>query len=265
MGRWKRRSRPGLWAPVAFLVRSEWEGNWPTFADHRHDQTKSRLQAHACDFLEPGWNRPDGFASMSLPVPVLCSGREALLSALPTQRWRLPGRPVQHCVLRAPHYDDRAGLWPRTRWIRSHYWRHAHLPEPFRTGGYPARPRAQTASSDAAQPWSEVHLRLQIRRLHYWGLRSLAADQGSCCCVNSNKKCILQKTAMCNPLCGFCIFKKFYATVNQNFILQFSLSNVSEWVSPSVLPSEISMINASFFKKSQNSLTIFFISSLSDW
>ena len=65
--------------------------------------------------------------------------------------------------------------------------------------------------------------------------------------------------------CGFFYFKNFYATVNQNFTFPFSLSNVSERVSQSQLPSEISIINASSFKNSANSFTIFFISSLSDW
>ena len=57
---------------------------------------------------------------------------------------------------------------------------------------------------------------------------------------------------------------KFYATVSQNFIFPFSLSNVSERVSESVFHSEMSIIKASSFKNSANSLTIFFISSLSD-
>ena len=65
--------------------------------------------------------------------------------------------------------------------------------------------------------------------------------------------------------CGLFYILKFYATVNQNLILQFSLSNVSLRVSQSVFHSEISIIKASSFRNSANSFTIFFISSLSDW
>ena len=56
----------------------------------------------------------------------------------------------------------------------------------------------------------------------------------------------------------------FYATVSQNVTFPFSLSNVSERVSQSQFHSEISIINASSFRNSENSFTIFFISSLSD-
>ena len=55
-----------------------------------------------------------------------------------------------------------------------------------------------------------------------------------------------------------------YATVNQNCIFQFSLSNVSECISPSQFHSAISIIKASSLKNSENSLTIFFKYSLSD-
>ena len=153
-------------------------------------------------------------------------------------------------------------MWSWTWWIYSHNRRYSHLSQSLRAGYYPARPQTTSSSSYEDQSRSKVNLWLQVRRLHSRRVWSLANNQSTC--IRVICLTFLEKPREVFILRLF-YFTNFYATVNQNFIFPFSLSKISERVSQSQLPSEISIINASSFKNSKNSLTIFFISSLSDW
>ena len=84
----------------------------------------------------------------------------AVLPAVPALRRRLPGRAVQHRVLRAAHPHGGAGDGPRGRRLHAHDRRRAPLPQPPRPGARAARARAAPAAGAVARPGHHVDRRL---------------------------------------------------------------------------------------------------------
>ncbi len=92
--------------------------------------------------VEPGGGRPHGAAALPRAVPVLRRRRRTLLPALPAQRRHLPGRAVQHRVLRAADADGGAGDRTEARRFRAHPGRCAPVSQSPRAGPRAARAHA---------------------------------------------------------------------------------------------------------------------------
>ena len=121
-------------------------------ARDRVDQEQPRLSPAHRERVERGGRGRHGATAVPHDVPVLRRRRPAVLPAVPALGGHLPGRAVQHRVVRAAHPHGRAADRARGRRLRPHPRRRAPLPEPPRPGQAPAHPRAAAAADAASWP-----------------------------------------------------------------------------------------------------------------
>src|SRR5216684_594668 len=178
MGGRTRRSRPGVWPPVALVAGP---GRWRHRSDRqpdRRDPPQSGFAPPHRDCLESRRRRQDGAAALPLPVSILRGEREAVVPALSALRRRVSGRAFQHRVLRAADHDGGAGHRPCSRDLHPHLRRRSFVSQPYRSGPAPAGADAAATSGNADQPGGEGYLRISLRGLCPRRLRPLPAYQG---------------------------------------------------------------------------------------
>src|SRR5215210_1383436 len=176
-----RRGQPraGLRRPVALLAGAGRRLDRPDLARRRADPHPPRLAPPHRERLERRRPRRHGSPSLPRPVPVLGRRGAPLMPALPEERRRVPGRAVQHRLLRPADDDGGPGLRPPAGRLRAHAGRRPPLPQPPGAGAAPAHPRAPAAARHDAQPRAEIPVRLPLRGLHAEQLRSAPRDQGA--------------------------------------------------------------------------------------
>src|SRR3954468_11441692 len=165
MGGFFRGARTGLRGAVAIVADP---GRRACRSDHRGARDAAERSGLAADDrvgVERGGSAVDGPGAVPRDVPVLRGGRQAVLPALPAQRRSLPGRAVQHRLLRAadPHGGAAGGAGAG----RLHLGRRRlpHLQQP-RLAGLRATGTGSVSLPRAGDRAGIIALRLRVRRLH---------------------------------------------------------------------------------------------------
>src|ERR1700730_1777884 len=114
--------------------------------------------------MEPGRDRNDGVAALSLAISILRPGWSAQLSVISTQRGFIPRRAIQYRLLFAADDDGCPGLQPKARRFRSHLWRSAFGPKPHRPTPGTTHSRVWPVTANAIESRGKKHSGLQIRR-----------------------------------------------------------------------------------------------------
>src|SRR5215203_733392 len=171
--------RAGLWLPVALLADAGRRLDRPDLAGGGADPDQPRLPPPHRERLERRRPRPYGPPPLPRPVPVLGGRGAPLLPALSAERRRVPGRAVQHRLLRPADHDGGPGLRPPAGRLRPYPGRRPPLREPPGPGAAPAHARAPPPAHDDPRPRAQVPLRLPVRGLHPERLRSAPGDQGA--------------------------------------------------------------------------------------
>src|ERR1700744_6299041 len=109
MGGCDRRTGAGLWLSMALLAIAGRGHHRSDFAPDPRHQGQPGFAAVDRDGVESRGHYKDGFAALSLPVSILCRGWKIILPALSALGGYLPGRTVQHRLLRASDPDGGAG------------------------------------------------------------------------------------------------------------------------------------------------------------
>src|SRR5262249_56756630 len=105
----------------------------------------------------------DGAAALPLPIPVLRGEGPALLPALSALGRRLPGRAVQHRLLRFADADGGPGHRAQTRRVRAYAWRRASLSQSLGAGAAATLARSAAVADDDAQSFRARSLCLPLR------------------------------------------------------------------------------------------------------
>ena len=172
---------------MAVVARLQGRNNRPDSASCRHVAQQSKLPPYACYGLEPSRSRRYGTASLPLFVPVLCSQRQTLTSALPAFGRHISRRAVQHRFLRAAAAVDGAGYRVRSRRLHTHNRRHTLVPEPPGTSKAAAYTHATPTAENENKSGREKHLRIQIRRLRTDRLQPISAHSSRSIGINHTK------------------------------------------------------------------------------
>ena len=134
VGRRRRRARPGLRLPVAVLADPGRRPHRPDGpGDRGHpDQSRTPGGTSSAPGTWPSWTRWRCRRATPCSSSTSPEGdqRAAVLPALPAHRRRLPGRAVQHRLLRAAHPHGRPGQRAAAGRFRAHPRRRPPLPEP---------------------------------------------------------------------------------------------------------------------------------------
>ena len=151
----ERRTGSDLRLPVAQLADAVRRAHRPDQPGAGADQAQPGLAPHDRLGLERGRRAEDEAAALPRAVPVLRRRRQAVLPAVPAQRRHLPGRALQHRLVRAadPH-DGPAGGPGRGR-LRLDRRRLPPVLEPHGAGRAAAvarRASAAAAASSSASP-----------------------------------------------------------------------------------------------------------------